>query len=118
VTDISPDVRRFVGERIHSVAQLELLLVLRRDPTVEWTVSMASAEMRYPRDWVAEQLLGFEREGLVATGERVELSWRYEPRGCLARIVDELAETFARRPRTVTAMIFADAFRLRGREED
>jgi hypothetical protein len=57
VTDISPEVRQFVVERIHSVAQLELLLVLRRDPSVEWTVPMASAEMRYPRDWVAEQLL-------------------------------------------------------------
>jgi hypothetical protein len=64
VTDISPDVRRFVVERIHSVAQLELLLVLR-DPSVEWTVPMASAEMRYPRDWVAEQLLDFHRAGLV-----------------------------------------------------
>lgn len=57
MTDISPEVRQFVVERIHSVAQLELLLVLRRDPSVEWTVPMASAEMRYPRDWVAEQLL-------------------------------------------------------------
>jgi hypothetical protein len=117
VTDISPEVRQFVVERIRSVAQLELLLVLRRDPSVEWTVPMASAEMRYPRDWVAEQLLGFHRAGLVETGARVELSYRYEPRGCLARIVDELAETFSRRPRAITAMIFADAFRIGGKGE-
>jgi hypothetical protein len=115
VADISPDVQRFVVERINSVAQLELLLALRRDPSVEWTVPMASAEMRYPRAWVAEQLLGFQRAGLVETGARVELSFRYEPRGGLARIVDELAETFDRRPRAITAMIFADAFRIRGK---
>lgn len=115
MTDISPEVQRFVVERIHSVAQLELLLVLHRDPSVEWTVPMASAEMRYPRAWVAEQLLDFQRAGLVETGARVELSYRYEPRGCLARIVDELAETFDRRPRAITAMIFADAFRIRGK---
>jgi hypothetical protein len=70
MTDISPDVRQFVVERIHSVAQLELLLVLHRDPSVEWTVPMASAEMRYPRDWVAEQFLDFQRAGLVETGAR------------------------------------------------
>lgn len=115
MTEISPAVRQFVIERIHSVAQLELLLVLHRDPSVEWTVPMASAEMRYPRDWVAEQLLDFHRSGLVGTGDRVELSYRYEPRACLARIVDELAETFNRRRTTVTALIFADAFRLRGK---
>lgn len=64
---------------------------------------------------MAEQLLGFHRAGLVETGARVELSYRYEPRGCMARIVDELAETFSRRPQAITSMIFADAFRIRGR---
>jgi hypothetical protein len=113
VTEISPDVRQFVVERIHSVSQLELLLVLHRDPTIEWTVPMASAEMRYPRDWVAQQLLDFHRGGLVAT----ELSYRYDPRGCLGRIVDELAETFSRRRTTITALIFADAFRVRGKSD-
>ena len=114
MTDISPEVQRFVVERIQSVAQLELVLVLHRDPSVEWTVPMASAEMRYPRAWVAEQLLDFERAGLVETGARVELSYRYEPRGCLADR-RRLAQTFDRRPRAITAMIFADAFRIRGK---
>jgi hypothetical protein len=31
--------------------------------------------------------------------------------------VDELAETFSRRPRAITAMIFADAFRIRGKHD-
>jgi hypothetical protein len=77
---ISPDVHRFVTERIHSVAQLELLLMLHRDPPVEWTAEAAAREMRYPTDWAAAEPLGFRR-------------------------VDELAEAFTRRRSTVTALI-------------
>jgi hypothetical protein len=103
---ISPELRRFVLERIHSVAQLELLLMLHRDPTVEWTAETAGREMRYPADWAAAQLVGFRRAGLV--GAR-GASYRYRPRSALAHVVDELAETFTRRRSTVTALIFSGA---------
>jgi hypothetical protein len=123
---ISPDVRRFVAERIHSVAQLELLLILHRDPSVEWTAESAGREMRYPTDWAAAQLLAFQRTGLVGSRGGERPTYRYRPRTGLDRIVDELAETFSRRRTTITALIFSgagedvqrfsDAFRLR-REE-
>jgi hypothetical protein len=112
-------VYRFVTERIHSVAQLELLLMLHRDPTVEWTAEAAAREMRYPADWAAEELLGFRRVGLVAKRGR---AYRFRARSALAAVVDELAETFSRRRSTVTALIFSgtgedvqhfsDAFRV------
>ena len=120
---ISPDVHRFVTERIHSVAQLELLLILHRDPTVEWTAEAAAREMRYPTDWAAEELLAFRRAGLV--GVRGP-AYRFRARSALAHIVDELAETFSRRRSTVTALIFSgtgkdvqcfsDAFRVPRKE--
>jgi hypothetical protein len=119
---ISPDVRRFVAESIRSVAQLELLLILHRDPAIEWTAESAAREMRFPADWVAEQLVGFHRAGLVGSSCRKQRTYRYGPRPGLERIVDELAETFSRRPTTVTSLIFSraaedvrrfsDAFRL------
>ena len=121
---ISPDVHRFVTERIHSVAQLELLLMLHRDPTVEWTAEAAAREMRYPADWAAAELLGFRRAGLV--GKRGG-AYRFRPRSALAHVVDELAETFSRRRSTVTALIFSgagkdvqrfsDAFRIPRKED-
>jgi hypothetical protein len=121
---ISPEVRRFVAERIHSVAQLELLLMLHRDPGVEWTAEAAAREMRYPTDWAAAELLSFRRAGLV--GAR-GLAYRFRARSALAGVVDELAETFARRRSTVTALIFSgagkdvqcfsDAFRVARKEE-
>lgn len=124
---ISPAVRRFVAERIHSVAELELLLMLHRDPSVEWTAESAGREMRFPADWVAQQLVGFERAGLLGESGRPQSRYRYRPTDALARVVDELAETFSRRRTTVTALIysgagkdvqcFSDAFRLRGKDE-
>jgi hypothetical protein len=119
--------RRFVGERIHSVAQLELLLILHRDPSVEWTAESAGRELRYPSDWVAQQLAGFQRTGLVGRGAGEHRTYRYRARPRLARIVDELAETFSRRRSTITELIyrraqadmecFSDAFRLRDEDE-
>jgi hypothetical protein len=124
---ISPDVRRFVAQSIRSVAQLELLLILHRDPAIEWTAESAAREMRFPADWVAEQLAGFHRAGLVGSSGRKQRIYRYGPRPGLERIIDELAETFSRRPTTVTSLIFSrgdedvrcfsDAFRLRRDDE-
>jgi hypothetical protein len=124
---ISPVVRRFVAERIGSVAQLELLLILRRDPGVEWTAESAGREMRFPADWVAAQLVGFDRAGLVGSSGGEQRTYRYGPRPGVGRIVDELAETFSRRPSAVTSLIytraakdarcFSDAFRL-GRDDE
>jgi hypothetical protein len=111
--------RRFVVERIHSVAQLELLLILHRDPAVAWTAESAAREMRYPADWAAAQLAGFQNVGLVGASGH---TYRYDPRSGLDRIVDELADTFSRRRNSVTALIFSgtgtdvqcfsDAFRV------
>jgi hypothetical protein len=124
---ISPDVRRFVAESIHSVAELELLLMLHRDPSVEWTAESAGREMRYPVEWAAQRLLEFHRAGLVGSRRREQPTYRYRPRAGLERIVDELAETFSRRRMAVTTLIFSgagkdvqcfsDAFRLRRKDE-
>ena len=124
---ISPDVRQFIAERIHSVAQLELLLMLHRDPSVEWTAESAGREMRYPVDWAAEQLLGFQRAGLLRARGRAERSYRYGPAATLSRVVDELADTFSRRRSSVTALIFSgegrdvrcfsDAFRVTRKDD-
>jgi hypothetical protein len=124
---ISPDVRRFVAERIRSVAQLELLLILHRDPSVEWTAESAGREMRYPADWAAAQLAEFRQAGLAGSRGAERPRYRYLPSAGLGRVVDELAETFSRRRTTVTALIFSgagrdvrcfsDAFRLRREEE-
>jgi hypothetical protein len=125
---ISPGVQAFVAEHIHSVTQLELLLLLHRDPRVAWTAGRAAAEMRYPSAWARDQLDRFAASGLVAAGDEDEPSFRYRPDGNHAVVVDELAELYSRRRTSLTSLIFSpasdevqllsDAFRIRRRKED
>ncbi len=106
---ISPGVQEFVAEHIHSVTQLELLLLLHRDPEVGWTARAAAAEMRYPEQWAADQLERFAITGLLATDGGVEAKYRYSPSSTRAVVVDELAELYRRRRTAVTSLIFTPA---------
>jgi hypothetical protein len=130
---VSPDrislrAQAFVADHIHSVTQLELLLLLHRDPRVEWTAARAAAEMRFPPAWARDQLERFAQSGLVAARDEDEPSFRYRPGGDHAVVVDELAELYSRRRTSLTTLIFSpardevqllsDAFRIRRRKEE
>ena len=43
---LSADVERFVAEHIHSVEQLEVLLLVQRTHPREWTAAQIVAELR------------------------------------------------------------------------
>jgi hypothetical protein len=124
---ITEGVREFVAEHIHSVTQLELLMLLHRDPAIGWTPDRAAAEMRLPGAWVAEQLERFVAAGLLVPGG-AEACFRYRTDAASAAVVDELAQLYRRRRTTVTSLIFtpaaddvrllSDAFLIRrGKEE-
>ncbi len=118
----------FVADHIHSVTQLELLLLLHRDPRVAWTATRAAAEMRFPSAWAGDQLERFAAGGFVTASDEDEPSFRYQPNGDHAVVVDELAELYRRRRTSLTSLIFrpardevqllSDAFRIRRRKED
>lgn len=107
------------------MTQLELVLLLHRDPAATWTAERVAAEMRYPSTWSADQLGRFARAGLFdeAEGE----GFRYRASNDRAGVVDELAELYRRRRTSLTSLIFtraaeevqllSDAFRIR-RERD
>jgi hypothetical protein len=125
---MSDAVRAFVADHIHSVTQLELLLLLHRDPRVEWTPERAAAEMRFPAPWAIDQLERFAAAGLVAGRDAGTPCFRYTAQGDQAAVVDELAELYRRRRTTLITLIFSpapddvqllsDAFRIRRRKED
>lgn len=125
---VPPDVRRFIVDHIHSVAQLEVLLLLQRDGDVAWTAEEVAREMRYPPGWAATQLVDYCRAGLVAEVPGEETRYRYAPSPRLAGAVEALADLYPRRRTTVTRLIFApreddvqlfsDAFRIRREEEE
>jgi hypothetical protein len=120
-----PDrVVRLVGEHIHSVEQLEVLLLLRRAPEREWTASDVAVELATVPQSAADRLEDLAHRGFLAkAAERYRYDGSDHGRDAA---VGELEDAYARRRVTVIGLIFAkpsesirtfaDAFRIRKEE--
>jgi len=128
VSELSPEVRRFIADHIESAEQLEILLLLHRDPERQWTVAdVSQAIYTVP----ASAIMRLERlvtVGFIASSGGPEPLYSYGPhseeiRGQIEALAAEYARdrvslikfTFARPPDPLQS--FADAFRLRGKQE-
>jgi hypothetical protein len=126
---ISPRARRFLAAHIHSVMQLELLLLVSRRAEDGCTAQEAAAELRAPVGWAETQLVDFAGQGVVAFDDGAGAArYRFDAAGPHARAVADVADAYARRRTSVIKLIFAapardvesfsDAFRLRDEEDD
>lgn len=121
--------RRLISDHLESVAQLEVLLLLRESPERVWGAQEVAAELRTAAELAEASLGRLSRAGLVG----VEVDPEGRPRFCYrpstpaaAAAVDQLAAAYATHKSAVIAFIFssptdsiqgfADAFRLRGDE--
>lgn len=123
--DLIPgDVKQFIVDKIDSIAELEGLLLLRRNSETEWN-SEALAQRLYTSQQQTEVLL--ERLyllGFLSVKEDEFITYRYQPGSPeLAEMVDRVAEIYSKYLVPVTNLIhskpetkvqqFADAFKLR-----
>lgn len=119
---LSDDILHFITQTLGSVWALELLLLIRHDTSRAWTVELLSRELRSSAGIVTDVLVRFRNEGLVTSGP--DGRYWYRPASTrMEAIVEQLAETYAKYPVTVTEAIyaspdhkirlFADAFRLK-----
>jgi hypothetical protein len=120
-TGVPAPVRRFIASNIVSVAQLEVLLLLRAAADKEWTASeVARALVTQP------EAAGGWLQDLYGRGLATESGGRYRyaaSGGEVERTVDALAESYAKYRVAVIGLIFgrpsegvtrlADAFRIR-----
>jgi hypothetical protein len=117
------DVQRFLSEHISSVAQLEVLLLLRSQREREWSPADVARALYTTAEIVAEQLDELQRRGLLTVNEAGS-HYRYWPVSPeLDSQVDALDATYRERRVAVITYIysqpldkvrtFADAFRLR-----
>lgn len=121
---ISQAVRALIVERIDSVVQLELLLLLQASPERAWTAAEVAQELRIEPSWATGQLGELAARGLLAPAPDAPGAYRYAPHPPeLDATVVQLSKDYAERRVTVITLIFskpvdklrtfADAFRLR-----
>jgi hypothetical protein len=120
-TGVPAPVRRFIASHIVSVAQLEVLLLLRAAADKEWTADEVARALVTQRDAAEGWLENLRERGLARQeGGR----YRYAPANReLDRTIDSLAESYANYRVAVISLIFArpseritsfaDAFRIR-----
>jgi hypothetical protein len=117
---IPAEVRDFILRHIDSVAQLEALLLLLRNPKGSWTVARTAQRLYAPEQEIADVLARLREDGLVSVNDG---GYRYD---CASpeqsALIERLAEVYARHLIPMTNMIhakprrireFADAFKLR-----
>jgi hypothetical protein len=120
-------VARFIERDIHSVLQLEVLLLLR-EHVGDWTPAQVASELRVTEQSAELHLVDLSLRGL-ASGSGVTPSFRYAPRTAeLGSVVAELASCYANMRYTVINLIFsvpgdsartlAEAFRFRRTKDD
>jgi len=123
--ELPPAVLQLIRRHLHSVLDVETLLLLRSQPETAWSASVLRIALYITEEAAAEHLAKLHAGGLLAAthdGEHATL-YRYAPSAATARAVDELAVVYAQRKVRVIEVIysgpldsvrsFASAFRLR-----
>jgi len=121
---IPDDVRRFILTSVPSIPFLEAMLLMRAEPQATWDAAAIARRLYIPAAR-GEELIAQLADAGLAESTSPGLRWRPDP--ALAVIVDKLAALYAEDLVGVTELIhsrqdrraqqFADAFRLRKKEE-
>jgi hypothetical protein len=120
---VPEEVRRFVRARIRSVGELEVLLLLHRDPNRWWNADQVNSELRSSLQSALQCLDALLRAGLAEEKDQDGRAFRFHRADAEAEaVVPQLAELFRDRMAAIVEIIyspqrdsireFADAFRL------
>ena len=119
---MSEPLQRFIRERLPSLEQIEIVLLLHGDPTRTWSAPEVSQRLGTPPESTAMRLFLLASNGVV-TMESAGLP-RYRSVSELAPLVDELATVWSDRREDLGPIVgttiapdplrtFADAFKLK-----
>ena len=122
--ELPNDVQQLFRDRIRSIEQLEIVLLLRADQEHPWTAAKVYQEIRSSERSVHEALQILSQKGLLRSNAPVAPTFSYSPESAdLRATLDRLAHLYAeRRVRIVEAIYsepisavdeFAKAFRIR-----
>jgi hypothetical protein len=119
--DVPDDVKRFILISIHSIPQLEAMLLLRNESERDWDGKQVARRLYMSEKAANELLMELHAAGVLDMTEPKEPLYRYRPVSEeLRHMIDRLAETYSRHLIEVTKLIhsktskkaqqFADAF--------
>jgi DNA-binding IclR family transcriptional regulator len=117
-------VRTLIRRHVHSVGELELLVMLHAERDRGWSVAEICDALGCPQSWAVAQLEAMARAGLL---ERTGGTWHFSPDSAeLEEATAALQEAYRLQSREVVRFVFStpgrdlqefsDAFRVR-REE-
>jgi hypothetical protein len=118
------DIKQFISANIKSVADLEVMLLLREHRDRAWTAAEVSQKLATSKEMATIQLHRLcERDLLILSGAPPHELFQFQPAGNLEAKVESLACLYReRRVSVITAIYtdpvdnvrtFADSFRLR-----
>lgn len=124
LSELADDIQRFIAENISSVAQLEVLLLLKAHPQQSWNADEVATALYAGSTLLADELAAWRSRGLLEVAPDRPDAYRFAPRTPdMAAVVETLEEAYKnRRVSVITAIYskpvdkirtFADAFRIR-----
>jgi hypothetical protein len=119
-----PDhIQQFLFQHIESLAQLEVLLLLRSQSDRDWSAEEVSKALYTSADTSAVQLDDLVKRGFLAKDSAAPPRYKYAPEGSQDALVKDVAAIYQERRVSVITLIyskpvnkvqtFADAFRIR-----
>lgn len=126
--EIPDDIRRFLLQHIDSVAKLEGLLLMYRNPQQDWDAAFLASRLYINSQQAATILTELSKIGLSRATEPRGHIYRYSPANeSLADVVTRLESIYAKQLIPVTNLIhtrapsslqhFADAFKMFKKED-
>jgi hypothetical protein len=123
MSDIAPDITKFVQESFNTIDEMRILLLLCRSPEKEWDVWAVSSMLYLKPDIATVSLANLQEKGLLENAPGKERVYQYAPKdtrvdGLVHKVIEidqtqpvTLINLVYSRPKGVQA--FADAFRIR-----
>jgi hypothetical protein len=123
-SSIPEDVSKLLATSIDTVAELEVLLFLRKRPDAEWDPKAVADLLYLDRDLSMAIFRKLHARGFLRVREQPLLLYQYAPNEATAATLDALADIYASRRLMVVAMmaarrqrdglrLFSNAFRIR-----
>jgi hypothetical protein len=107
--ELSDEIRRFIADEIHSVEQLEILLLMSGEPPRAWSVDAVYSVVRSSPESIRSRLEGFaDRRIVTRAGEADAVTYRFAPAEASAwAAVSALREAYRLRSVKVIEAIYS-----------